>query len=85
MKTCPSCQEPLKDGAIVCTHCGHQLADIPAVAEGGFTPTPNVLKIGCGLLILAAFAFGLWVFSSSYQAESPAGANAMDAPALEDR
>ena len=66
MKICPECEEPLKDDAIVCTHCGHQLAAIPAAADSGFTPTPNILKIGCGILILAAFALALWVFSSSY-------------------
>ena len=70
MKICPSCEEPLKEDAIVCTHCGHQLAPIKAVADSGFTPTPNALKVGCGILILAALALALWVFSTSYQASA---------------
>ena len=65
MIICPACEEPLKDDAIVCTHCGHQLAPIPAVAENGFRPTPNALKFGCGILILAAFALMWWAFSRS--------------------
>jgi hypothetical protein len=62
---CPACEEPLKDDAIVCTHCGHQLAPIPAVAANGYRPTPNALKFGCGIVILAAFALLWWVFSRS--------------------
>lgn len=68
MKICPACEEPLKDDAIVCTHCGHQLAPIPAVAKNGFKPTPDLVKIGFGILIMAALAFVLWFFSTSYQA-----------------
>lgn len=67
MKTCPACSEPLKDDAIVCTHCGRQLEPIPAVADSGARPTPDAVKIGCGILILAAMAFLLWYFSSAYQ------------------
>ncbi len=66
MKICPACEEPLKDDAIACTHCGHQLAPIPAVAENGATPTPNVWKIGCGIFAIAAMALVLWAFSASY-------------------
>jgi len=67
VKICPSCDEPLKDDAIVCTHCGHQLADIPATPRGGATRTPDVGKFGCGLVILAAIALLLWGFSALYR------------------
>ena len=65
MIVCPACEEPLKDDAVVCTHCGRQLAPIPSVARTGLRPTPNALKIGCGVLILAAFAVMWWTFSRS--------------------
>lgn len=68
MKICPACEEPLKDSAIVCTHCGHQLEPIPAVADSGAKPTPNYLKVGCGILIIVAIAMVLWAFNGSYQA-----------------
>ena len=77
MRQCPDCSEMLDCEAIVCTHCGHQFAPIPAVAASGFTPTPSIQKIGCGLLILAAFAISLWAFSSLYQAQSPPAAEAI--------
>ncbi len=67
MKVCPNCEERLKDDAIVCTHCGHQLAPIPAVADSGEVPTPNAIKLGCGILILILFALILWTFSASLQ------------------
>jgi hypothetical protein len=65
MIICPACEEPLKDDAIVYTHCGQQLAASPAVATSGFTPTPSALKFGCGILILAALALMWWAFSRS--------------------
>ena len=65
MKICPACEEPLKDGAIVCTHCGRQLEPIPAVADSGEVPTQNYIKMGCGILIIALFALILWTFSDS--------------------
>jgi hypothetical protein len=65
VKHCPHCQEALKDDAIVCTHCGHQFRQI----EGGHgpKPTPNVLKIGCGIAIISMMAAILWYFSALYQ------------------
>lgn len=82
MKPCPRCSERAKADAIVCTHCGHQFAPIPAAPRSGFTPTPSAQKIGCGLLILAALALMLWAFSTLYQAESSSAANAIQgAPA----
>lgn len=77
MKRCPNCSEKLEWEAILCTHCGYRFAPIPAVAASGFRPTPFILKIGCGVLILAAFAIGLWAFSSLYQEQSPPAANAI--------
>lgn len=67
MKTCPICNETLKDDAIVCTHCGHQFRPIPAEAESGARPTPAAAKIGCGIAIIAAMTLLLWYFSASYQ------------------
>lgn len=66
MKTCPACGEKLKDDAIVCTHCGHQMETIPAHSESGAKPTPDSVKIGCGILIIAAIAALLWYFSAAY-------------------
>lgn len=67
MMICPSCEEPLKDDAIVCTHCGHELAPIPAKSRDGATATPDYLKLGCGIVIIALFAILLWFFSEIYQ------------------
>lgn len=67
MIICPSCEEPLKDDAIVCTHCGKELAPIPATARDGARATPDYQKLGCGILVLAFFAIILWVFTGLYQ------------------
>ena len=66
MTICPACEEPLKDGAIACTHCGHQLAPIPTTPDSGVRPTPNRWKFSCAIVVLAAFALVLWVFSELY-------------------
>jgi hypothetical protein len=66
MKICPACEEPLKDDAIACTHCGHQLAPIPATSDHGPAPTPNRLKFGCGVLIIATFVLVFWLFTARY-------------------
>ena len=67
MKICPSCEEPLKYDAIVCTHCGHQLADIPAAPTSGARRTADASKVGCGLVILGTVVLLLWAFSALYQ------------------
>ena len=78
-KICPNCTEVLAGDAILCTHCGHRFAPIPALARSGFTPTPAVQKVGCGILVLAALAAMLWGFATLYQAQSPEAANAVAA------
>ena len=78
MKRCPRCQEPCLDEAIVCTHCGHQFQPIPAVAEDGSRPTPNVAKFGCAILILLALAATLWALTKAYQAQSGEAAVAVN-------
>ncbi|HET9426986.1 MAG TPA: zinc ribbon domain-containing protein [Allosphingosinicella sp.] len=79
MKSCPNCQEPLKTDAIVCTHCGHQFAPIPATPADGSRPTPDRQKIGCAILILSLVALVLWAFTSRYLEQSPEGAEAVKA------
>ena len=66
MTICPACEEPLKDDAIVCTHCGHQLRSIAAIAKDGARPTSNAFKMGCGVLIIAFLLILLWYFSTAY-------------------
>jgi hypothetical protein len=66
MTICPVCEEPLKGDAVVCTHCGHQLRSIPSKAVDGARPTPNALKMGCGVLIIALFVILFWYFSTAY-------------------
>lgn len=64
MKQCPNCQEALKDNAVVCTHCGHQFG--PIEGGDGPKPTPNLIKIGCGIVIIAVMAVILWNFTATY-------------------
>jgi hypothetical protein len=85
LKRCPNCQEPLGDGAILCTHCGHRFADIPSAPPSGFSPTPNIQKFGCGILILAALAISLWAFSRSYLAQDPEAAAVANGAASDSR
>ena len=85
VKTCPNCQERLDQGAIVCTHCGHQFGPIPAAPADGSEPTPDSWKIGCAILILAVVALILWAFSSRYLEESPEAAEAVKAEGADNR
>lgn len=68
MKICPACEEPLKNKAIVCTHCGYRLEPIPAVADSGQRPTPNSYKVGCGILGILIVLATFLVFNLYYPA-----------------
>ena len=61
-RPCPSCKTPIERNAVLCIHCGYNLATGKKVGRGGLAINQKLLTlIGGGLVVVAlAAAYALW-------------------------
>jgi predicted amidophosphoribosyltransferase len=62
VKTCPNCAEDIQDAAIVCKHCGRDLATYVPTQKDLAQLKNNRAAFGCAVAIFLGLGFLVWLY-----------------------